>query len=165
MNAEITIELRNRSPMTFVGEEIAFVSTHRDDEPRWTEMRIYRTEDGAYVFRRTGKSVMYHRPECARIFGRMDMTLAAEPDPDWYACDVCIPDTDDASVLLESDKEYARMAPNVRQLVYAVQQRHRDTHELTLTPLGKQLLETAAEVEPRITEAVRERMLAAAAGE
>jgi len=165
MNTEITIELRNRSPMKFTGEEIAFVSTQREDEPRWTEMRIYRTAAGAYVFRRTGRSVMYHRPACGRIFGRMDMTMVDEPDEDWIPCDECLPDSDDEAVMLESDKEHARMAADVRQLVYAVQQRHRDTHELTLTPLGRQLLETAAETDPRIIDAVRERMLAAANGE
>lgn len=165
MNSEIVIEMRNRSPMKFMGEEIAFVSTQREDEPRWTEMRIYRTAEGGYVFRRTGRSVMYHRPNCERIFGRMDMTLADQPAPNWFACDACLPDTDNEPVLLESDKEHARMAADVRQLVYAVQQRHRETKELTLTPLGRQLLEIAAEAEPEITRAVRERMLAAASGE
>lgn len=44
----------------FEGELIAEASTERQDDPRWTEIKIYRTDAGRYVVHRTGRSVVYH---------------------------------------------------------------------------------------------------------
>jgi hypothetical protein len=44
----------------FDGQLISSASTERTDDPRWTELNIYRTDSGRYVIHRVGKSVVYH---------------------------------------------------------------------------------------------------------
>jgi len=67
----------------FNGRLIATASTERQDDPRWTEIKIYRTDSGRYVVHRTGRSVVYHHLDGPCNFGiatrGRDLPPDAEP--------------------------------------------------------------------------------------
>ena len=48
----ITLPVSGQDAFVFSGEELARVSTFMEDKPRWTELVMYRTNDGRYVFQR-----------------------------------------------------------------------------------------------------------------
>lgn len=69
--------------LLFTGERIAVASTERQDDPRWTEIEIYKTTNGNYVVHRTGRSVVYHLADGPCNFGvgtkGKDLPPDAEP--------------------------------------------------------------------------------------
>lgn len=70
--------------MLFSGRLIAEASTERQDDPRWTEIAIYRTDTGRYVVNRIGRSVVYHLADGPCNFGVG--TLGKDLPPDAEPC-------------------------------------------------------------------------------
>jgi hypothetical protein len=68
----------------FNGLLIAEASTERVDDPRWTEIQIYRTDGGQYVVHRVGRSVVYHVADGPCNFGVT--TLGARLPEDAEPC-------------------------------------------------------------------------------
>lgn len=68
----------------FDGERVATASTERQDDPRWTEIEIFRTDGGRYVVHRVGRSVVYHVADGPCNFGIG--TRGADLPPDAEPC-------------------------------------------------------------------------------
>ncbi len=49
---------RGGVPLEFEGRILADETSRRDDQPRWSEVRLYLTDNGAYVSEVTGRSIL-----------------------------------------------------------------------------------------------------------
>ena len=85
-------------PIEFKGTLLGSSSTRKRDSYRWTEIHIYRTDGGAYIIERLGKSVIYHAAagKCdvskgLRITGSQILDSSEPCD----RCDPAIPEDDD----------------------------------------------------------------------
>lgn len=159
----ITIPVNDRTDMSFEGRKIASTDTYQVGKPRWTELALYTRDDGGYVFQRIGHSAMYHTPECRKVFGRLDMEpvpVSKIDDEEDYPCEECSPeDRKSGQVVFERNKYSAVAVDTVKQLLNAMHDRHRVTHEVRISKLAQELLLVAAEQDVAIRDATREVML------
>lgn len=87
----------------FRGKLIASITTETLTKSRWTELYIYRTLAGTYVYWRVGRTVVFHKAgadgcERGSIVER-DTHQLSNFDP----CTRCNPTREDASVRIEND--------------------------------------------------------------
>jgi hypothetical protein len=102
----------------FEGKELGFATTDDGDSLRWTEITIWRTKAGKYVFQKVGRSVVFHALDGCDygIVRDADSSL----DPDHRSCPVCKPDTlADSQVKIEVDRFSAIVTENAPALVEA----------------------------------------------
>lgn len=59
MSTTFTIERHADVPLTFDGEVLASLSTHKPTATHWTELRIYKTESGKYVTESIGCTTVH----------------------------------------------------------------------------------------------------------
>lgn len=50
---------------------IGAATSQRGSAPRWSELVVYRLEDGTYLISKIGRSTIAHHPDCARVNHRM----------------------------------------------------------------------------------------------
>lgn len=155
-----TIAVSPQSTMTFEGSEIASVSTQHGEQPRWTEMVLYKRDDGGYVLLRYGKSIMYHLPSCRQMRGRVDLTFVDEPDEEAWPCEECKPEESTEPVFVEPDKIRATTVMNADKLVAAMWERNkREPFEMRFSPLSQRLLKIAGEAYDDIADAAARRVM------
>lgn len=147
----VTYQVRDGSRLlTFEGELLGSISSRRDD-PRWTEMAVYRTVGGSYVLEKVGRSVLTHMPGCPEIIGNIPRFQAAHPgdDPDdGYVYHHCVPDIYDfTQLLVEEDRYWAVIAKDPANIVDALYRRRQGTRHLPR--IGIELLEQVSEADPQ----------------
>lgn len=130
-----TFHVRNQlEVIEFEGNMISGATTERSDDPRWTEINIYKTVGGSYVIQRIGRSVVYHvrGSECNYgIATRVDK-LPSDAEP----CKICNPgfpeDLDVEDIVdFEIDIHSAEVCT-------AAELPHRLTHKKTNRETGKE---------------------------
>lgn len=139
--------------MTFFGTEIARVNSDDGNKGRWTELILWKKQNGGYVVQRLGRSIVYHDPKCHKITGRTDGLLPVdEPDPstETYACEFCDPDRNKEPVLMETDKIWAKSADDAEWLERVLRSPIRYTREVGLSYLARTLLNNAAKEDEAI---------------
>lgn len=57
--------------MRFRAAVIGAATSQRGSAPRWSELVVYRLEDGTYLISKIGRSTVAHAPTCLRINHRM----------------------------------------------------------------------------------------------
>lgn len=158
----ITVPVNDRSDMSFDGYEVAHVSTRTEGRPRWTELALYKRDDGGWVLQRIGRSNTYHRIDCRKVVGRLDMEPVTVDDvvPEDYPCEECRPDkSSDATVVFERDKYSAVSVDSSKKLLRAMQDRDRNTHELRISTLSQELLRVASTQDQELQETIRQALL------
>lgn len=127
----------------------------RRDEPRWTEMSIYRTAGGSYVLEKVGRSVVTHMPGCREILGRIPRFQTAHPgaDPDvGFSYHDCVPEEYDfTELLVEEDRYWAVDSKNAEAIVDALYRRRQGTRHMPR--IGIDLLEQVSHLDPAFDEA------------
>lgn len=149
--------------LTFVGEKIGDVSSHRSTAPRWSEYRLFRTAAGQYVLQKIGRSIVVHNQGCDEIRDDLQLFQMRHPGHDpidgWWLCDICCADGYDiTSVLVESDRNWVLVTENPDDVVEALYRRKGGAK--SLPRLSIDLLERAAAVDERIAVAYRVEHLA-----
>jgi hypothetical protein len=96
---QLTDDLRT---IEFEGDLIG-EATNRMDQPRWTEVRIYRTDTGRFVSEVVGRSIVFHDAAARCASGRREQYAGLGED--LYQCDKCKPDFSDCEeVKVERDR-------------------------------------------------------------
>lgn len=117
MTTMAAIEVANGDQkIRFEGEQLSLVSSELDSrgrKSRWTEIAIYRTNDGKYVVHKVGKSRVVHRDyKCPTLRRNEDdlptVILELLTADDYEACQRCRPQY--GEVLLERDHSMAVVA-------------------------------------------------------
>lgn len=57
--------------LRFRASVLGAATSQRGSAPRWSELVVYRLEDGSYLISKIGRSVVAHRPDCFRVNHRM----------------------------------------------------------------------------------------------
>lgn len=135
--------------LTFEGELLGSISSERDD-PRWTEMTLYRTAGGQYVLEKVGRSVLTHVPGCREIRGSIPRFQAAHPgdDPEvGYVYHRCVPEEYDfTELLVEEDRFWAIQCTDPSDIVDALYRKRQGTRHLPR--IGMDLLEQVSRSDP-----------------
>lgn len=96
--------------LTFEGDLLAHISSRRPTSPRWTEMSLYRTHGGTYVYEKIGRSRMVHMPGCNKIIQPLprfqDARAGEDPDVGFDFCS-CVPEEYDFTQLLSEEDRFA----------------------------------------------------------
>jgi hypothetical protein len=146
--------------LVFDGELIGEVSSRRQQGPRWTELRLYKTQADAYVLEKVGMSVVVHGPGCPEIRGKLPRFQATYPGADpadgsWWICDVCGTDAvrDITSLLVETNRHWAIIAEDPAQIVDALYRRKLGARSMPRMSID--LLDQAGKVDPAILDSFR----------
>jgi hypothetical protein len=142
--------------LSFEGDVLATISSQRDD-PRWTEMTLYRTVSGVYILEKVGRSVVTHMPGCSEIRGTIPRFQAAHPgdDPDeGYTYHRCVPEEYDFTALLvEEDRYWAFQTREPEDIVEALYRKRAGSRHLPR--IGIDLLEQVSQSYPAFGDAWR----------
>lgn len=146
--------------LEFEGVKIGEASTEVEDQPRWTEITIYRTVGGSYIVHRVGVSLVYHRSgpqSCSSGVGKSVRELLADNDRDYEPCDKCQPgDLDDldrgSRVRVETDRHSAE-AVGIDKLVGALTLRRQNGSEY-VSNVAQNALTEAIHNDPELAEAL-----------
>lgn len=141
-----------RRLIEFTGRMLGEVSSRRGDAPRWTELRLYRTDGDTYILEKIGRSIVMHMPGCPDIIGDIPRFQDAHPgkDPDnGFEFHVCVPEEYDFTVLLvEEDRYWATITSDPENVVEALYRRKGSARHLTRAALD--LLEQIGDSDPEL---------------
>lgn len=92
--AQYTVRDGRTRVIEFDGELLADVSSRRPGAPRWTELRLYRTDGGVYVLEKIGASTVLHATDCTEPMNPLprfqDQYPGQDPtDGSFWWCEVC----------------------------------------------------------------------------
>jgi hypothetical protein len=143
----------------FEGVVLADVSSRKANGPRWTEMRLYRTNAGTYIYEKVGVSVVVHAPGCPDIIGKLPRFQERHPGADpsdgkWWFCERCgtrAVHGDITKLLVETDRYWATIAEDPAQIVDALYRRKNGARSMPRVSLD--LLGVASEVDDKIRAA------------
>lgn len=120
--------------LTFEGELLAHISSRRPHSPRWTEMSMYRTRGGTYVYEKIGRSRVVHMPGCSKIvqpLPRFQEARAGEDPDEGYDFCGCVPEEYDFTQLLaEEDRHATVLADDPASLVESLYERRNGTRRI-----------------------------------
>jgi len=148
--------------LEFEGVRLSEVSTETDAVPRWTDMALYRTDDGRYVLSIVGRSVVYHEHNGRCNSGiptpvaEINDDLAEELEP----CVKCNPEPLDEftglMVSLEEDRPAAYVCASADDVVTQLRNPKATGSRGTgqISGPGQRLLAIAAGVDEGIRNAV-----------
>ncbi len=141
----------------FNGSMLGSVTSRRGDAPRWTELRLYKTESSTYVLEKVGRSIVMHMPGCSEILGQIPRFQDAHPgdDPDvGYEYHACVPEEYDFTALLvEEDRYWAVITEDPQMVVEALYRRKGSARHLTRSALD--LLAQVGSRDPVLEQAWR----------
>lgn len=143
----------------FDGELLGEVpETHRG--PRWTRLRVYRTDAGVYVLEKAGLSIVVHAPHCPDIMGTLPRFQEVHPGADpadgtWWICERCgdIAVHDITKLLVETNRYWATIAEDPAEIVDALYRRKNGARSMPRISLD--LLDIAGKADPAILDAFR----------
>lgn len=146
--------------LMFDGDLIGEVSSRRQEGPRWTELRLYRTTAGAYVLEKVGMSVVVHGPDCPEIKGNPPRFQAAHPGADpsdgkWWICEVCGTRAirNITTLVVETDRHWAIIAEDPAQIVDALYRRKAGARSMPRMSID--LLDQAGRTDPAVLDSFR----------
>jgi hypothetical protein len=142
----------------FTGVLLAEVSSRHNAGPRWTELRLFRTEAGSYVLEKVGVSVVVHTPGCPNILGNLPRFQEAHPgadpaDGNWWFCEVCGDQAvrgDITRLLVETNRYWATIAEDPALIVDALYRRKNGARSMMRVSLD--LLNEASKADPKIAD-------------
>lgn len=136
--------------ITFEGRLLGHVSSKRTGVPRWTEMSMYLTVGGLLVLEKVGRSTVCHYPGCTTTSGLprfQDAHPGADPDIGFTYHEECVPEEYDfPSLLVESDRYWAKVTNSPEEIVTALERRRDGV--VSLPRIGSDLLSQAMETYP-----------------
>ncbi|AOW92395.1 hypothetical protein BFN03_05855 [Rhodococcus sp. WMMA185] len=149
--------------VAFTGTLLGHITSERPDSLHWTELSIYRKEDGLFIAHRVGVSCVAHRADCSAIEGK-NLPAVADMKSDEFAtedrrpCPVCRPDiaseaaADPASIRGETDRHWVGICKDAFSLISAL---HTNRHGVrSLSGLASAALSQAAEHDAQIAAAL-----------
>jgi hypothetical protein len=149
--------------LEFEGNLLGEVSSRRGQGPRWTELRLYRTENGTYVLEKVGASVVVHAPGCPDMIGNLPRFQAEHPGADpsdgsWWLCERCMASrsgtfVDMTRLLVETNRYWAIIAEDPSQIVDALYRRKAGARSMPRMSLD--LLDEAGATDHAILDAFR----------
>jgi hypothetical protein len=144
----------------FDGQLLAEVSSRRANAPRWTELRLYKTDGGMYVLEKVGASVVVHAPGCPDMIGSLprfqDEHPGADPsDGQWWFCERCgeMAVRDITRLLVESNRYWSIISEDPSQIIDALYRRKAGARSMPRMSLD--LLDEAGKADPTILDAFR----------
>ena len=143
----------------FEGDLLAEVSSRRARGPRWTELRLFRTDAGSYVLEKVGVSVVVHAPQCPEILNPLPRFQEEHPgadpiDGNWWFCERCAEVArhgDITKLLVETNRYWVTIAQEPEQIVEALYRRKNGARSMQRMSLD--LLDAAGAVDPAIAGA------------
>lgn len=143
--------------LNFEGELLAHISSRRPHAPRWTEMSLYRTAGGTFVFEKIGRSRLVHMPGCPDVQQPLprfqDIRPGEDPDEGYTYCSKCVGDEYNFTELLsEEDRCSVVLSENLSEIVDALYKRKGSARELP--QMAASLLEQAAAAHSELREAL-----------
>jgi hypothetical protein len=131
--------------ITFEGVKLAETSSKRPNVTRWTDMALYKTDTGKYVFTKVGRTVVLHDPACPDIVRKLNLFMDEYPDrdpEDGFDLHSCIGETyymDE--ILVEQTRFWAFIAESAEAVVDAL---HKNEGGMRFLPrMSINLLEAA----------------------
>lgn len=146
----------------FDGTLLGEVSSRRAQGPRWTELRLYKTDAGVYVLEKVGASVVIHAPGCPDMIGNLprfqDQHPGADPSDDsWWLCERCMSNPqatrDITKLLVETNRHWAIISENPAEIVDALYRRKNGARSMPRMSLD--LLDEAGKTDPAILDSFR----------
>jgi hypothetical protein len=144
----------------FNGDLLGEATSRRTQGPRWTELRLFKTDAGMYVLEKVGASVVVHAPHCEDIIGDLPRFQETYPGADpadgtWWICERCGSDAvrDITKLLVETNRYWATVADNPAEIVDALYRRKNGARSMPRMSLD--LLDEAGRVDPSILDAFR----------
>jgi hypothetical protein len=142
----------------FEGERLSLASSDNPshDKPRWTEIAIYRTDEGKYVVSKIGKSRVIHATlDCiALVHNEDELELVNASSPKFFRCRECWRrGVINKQGYLEADHATAVMADLPQGAVGACYTRDRTLGLWSLTWLAQTALEDACDVDEDLDRA------------
>jgi hypothetical protein len=137
--------------LTFDGTLLATITSERDSSPRWTEMSVYKTDQGTYILEKVGKSTVTHLPGCKDIIGKLPRFQEAHPgaDPDNFEYHSCVTEEYDFTELLcEEDRYWSTIASDPAKIVDALYRKR--AGERHMPRISLDLLTAASEADPAL---------------
>ena len=129
-----------------------------DRGPRWTRLRLFKTDAGVYVLEKAGMSVVVHAPKCPDIIGSLPRFQEVHPGADpadgtWWICERCgnTAIRDITKLLVETNRYWATITPDPAQVVDALYRRKNGARSMPRISLD--LMDQAGEKDPTILEA------------
>ncbi|MGB5244470.1 MAG: hypothetical protein WBN50_12685 [Lutimonas sp.] len=143
----------------FDGDMLAEMTSRRRGAPRWTEMRLYKTDGGTYVLEKIGVSTVVHEPDCPDLMTDLPRFQAEYPgqDPfnsDFWLHEECMSDaadTDITALVVEENRYWATVAEDPADIVDSLYRRKDGTK--TLQRMSVDLLEQASAKDDGIRKA------------
>ncbi len=146
--------------LQFGGQLLAEVSSRRTGAPRWTELRLYKTEAGAYVMEKIGASVVVHAPSCPDIKPPLPRFQEMHPgddpaDGNWWFCERCgdVAVRDITTLLIEANRYWALISEDPAQIVDSLYRRKDGARSMPRMSLD--LLDEASRNDPAILESFK----------
>lgn len=149
-------------PVTFVGWMVADADSQTGNDPRWTELTLYKTVSGKYVVEKVGRSDVFHSPTCPRRskgiqHPSLEEAMGGGSDEsveDYYVpCDVCHPDYGQQPVFVERDISSVAVYGEPEQVVDSLHIRKSGGNRY-LSRVGRELLDAASANDPDIAHVV-----------
>lgn len=145
-----------RRTLEFEGEKLAEVSSERAHSPRWTEMKLYRTDSGKYVLSKVGRSRVLHDPSCTAINDKLNLFVdefpEGDPERDKFDLHTCIGETyyiDE--IVVEETRYWAFVSESAHDIVKTL---HKNEGGVRSLPrMSANLLEEAVPKDAEIAEA------------
>lgn len=156
-----TFHVRNQlEVIEFEGKMISGATTERPDDPRWTEINIYKTVGGSYVIERIGRSVVYHvhGSECNYGIATRVENLPDDAEP----CKFCNPgaqedlfaeDLVDFEIDIHS-AEVCSAAELPQRLTHKKVNRDTGKEERFMSSVSRRALQGALDADQELTNAV-----------
>ena len=154
---EATYHVRDGTKLlTFEGVLLAHISSRRPTAPRWTEMSLYRTAGGTYVYEKIGRSRVVHLEGCNRIVQPLPRFQDARPgeDPDeGYEYCSCVPQEYDFTQLLSEEDRYSTaVSSSPTDIIDSLYKKKGTTRELP--QMAASLLEQACAHDAQLRESI-----------
>jgi len=136
--------------LRFQAAVLGAATSQRPGAPRWSELTVYRLEDGTYLISKVGRSMVAHDPRCLRVNRHMlPWSKAIEIGEDLgprVPCEDCRPEVDPiaATALLESTRSRAIIAPTAE---HAVETLTESRAQLLLPMLVREVLAQCAQTD------------------
>lgn len=142
--------------ISFSGDLIGRASSKRAGVWRWTDINLYRTEQGTYILEKIGTSRVTHIKGCDKIapdLPRFQESFPGEdPDDDKFQYDDCVPEFYDfPSLLVEKDRSWVKISENPDSVVEALMRYRGESKWFPRS--SSQLLDQASQIDPQIKAA------------
>jgi hypothetical protein len=163
-------------PITFMGWFLGEASSQQPDSTRWTDLALYRTEGGAYILEKVGRSDVFHGEDCDREgrngkpmskgkrFTNLEEALSEEDREEYFSmndrdladffvpCDECSPSYDDQPVWVERDIFSAPVYDSPEKVINALFQSKGGNRYLSR--IARELLEQAVAKDKQLAAAL-----------